>query len=116
MCISNSLTTSFGSSNGVYTISDCRKLQSEYNTGFPAWLSPRKFKTLGVWCPMKPCGNPREGIIVITTVSTWESSMVALKLRKVGNSVGVILPRATLDALHVDEGDTVFLTSSVEGF
>jgi putative addiction module antidote len=42
--------------------------------------------------------------------------MVALKLRKIGNSVGVILPQATLDALHVDEGDTVFLTSSVEGF
>jgi len=42
--------------------------------------------------------------------------MVALKLRKIGNSVGVILPQATLDALHVDEGDTVFLTSSAEGF
>ena len=42
--------------------------------------------------------------------------MVALKLRKIGNSVGVILPQATLDALHVDEGDTVFLTSSGEGF
>jgi putative addiction module antidote len=42
--------------------------------------------------------------------------MVALKLRKVGNSVGVILPQVTLDALHVDEGDTVFLTTSKEGY
>ena len=42
--------------------------------------------------------------------------MVALKLRKVGNSVGVILPQATLDALHVEEGDTVFLTTSAEGY
>jgi putative addiction module antidote len=42
--------------------------------------------------------------------------MVALKLRKVGNSVGVILPQGTLDALRVGEGDTVFLTSSVDGF
>jgi putative addiction module antidote len=42
--------------------------------------------------------------------------MVALKLRKIGNSVGIILPQATLDVLRVDEGDTVFLTSSVEGF
>jgi putative addiction module antidote len=42
--------------------------------------------------------------------------MVALKLRKVGNSVGVILPQATLDVLHVDEGDTVFLTASSVGF
>jgi putative addiction module antidote len=42
--------------------------------------------------------------------------MVALKLRKVGNSVGVILPQVTLDALRVGEGDTVFLTSSAEGY
>ena len=42
--------------------------------------------------------------------------MITLKLRKVGNSVGVILPAAALEALRVDEGDTLFLTSSVEGF
>jgi putative addiction module antidote len=42
--------------------------------------------------------------------------MVALKLRKVGNSVGVILPQATLDALRVTAGDTVFLTASAEGY
>jgi putative addiction module antidote len=42
--------------------------------------------------------------------------MVALKLRKVGNSVGVILPQAALDALDVDAGDTVFLTASPEGY
>jgi len=42
--------------------------------------------------------------------------MVALKLRKVGNSVGVILPQAVLDALHVATGDTVFLTASPEGY
>jgi putative addiction module antidote len=42
--------------------------------------------------------------------------MVALKLRKIGNSVGVIFPQVTLDALHVDEGDTVFLTTSAEGY
>jgi putative addiction module antidote len=42
--------------------------------------------------------------------------MVALKLRKIGNSVGLILPQATLDALRVGEGDTIFLTASAEGF
>jgi putative addiction module antidote len=42
--------------------------------------------------------------------------MVALKLRKIGNSVGVILPQATLDALHVGSGDTLFLTESSEGY
>jgi putative addiction module antidote len=42
--------------------------------------------------------------------------MVALKLRRIGNSVGLILPQATLDALRVNEGDTIFLTSSAEGY
>jgi putative addiction module antidote len=41
--------------------------------------------------------------------------MVALKLRKIGNSVGAIIPQATLDELRVGEGDTVYLTSSAEG-
>ena len=41
--------------------------------------------------------------------------MVALKLRKIGNSVGVIFPQETLDALHVDEGDTLYLTLSADG-
>jgi putative addiction module antidote len=41
--------------------------------------------------------------------------MVALKLRKFGNSVGVIFPQATLDALHVDEGDTLYMTSTADG-
>lgn len=42
--------------------------------------------------------------------------MVALKLRKVGNSVGVVLPRETLAALQVDEGDTLYLTNAPDGF
>ena len=42
--------------------------------------------------------------------------MVALKLRRVGNSVGVILPQATLDALHVAAGDTLYLTAAPDGF
>lgn len=41
--------------------------------------------------------------------------MVALKVRKIGDSWGVILPQATLDELHVGEGDTLFLTRSAEG-
>jgi putative addiction module antidote len=41
--------------------------------------------------------------------------MVALKLRKIGNSVGAIIPQATLDELRVGEGDTIYLTSSAEG-
>lgn len=38
-----------------------------------------------------------------------------LKLRKIGNSVGVVLPKEVLSQLHVEEGDTVTLTDSQDG-
>ena len=38
-----------------------------------------------------------------------------LKLRKVGNSVGLILPKEALQHLNVGEGDTVCLTESPDG-
>ncbi len=42
--------------------------------------------------------------------------MVALKLRKVGNSVGVLLPQEVLAALNVDQGDTLFFTELPDGY
>jgi putative addiction module antidote len=42
--------------------------------------------------------------------------MVALKLRKVGNSVGTTFPQEALSALQVGEGDTVFLTPAPGGY
>jgi len=42
--------------------------------------------------------------------------MIALKIRKLGNSMGVVLPKEVLGRLHVEEGDTIFLTESPEGF
>ncbi len=36
--------------------------------------------------------------------------MTALKIRKVGNSLGVILPKEIQDALEVSEGDIIELT------
>jgi putative addiction module antidote len=42
--------------------------------------------------------------------------MVALKLRKVGNSVGVIIPQEALAALHVSQGDTLYFTEAPDGF
>lgn len=38
-----------------------------------------------------------------------------LKLRKVGNSVGVVLPKEALAHLNVREGDTLTLTESQDG-
>jgi putative addiction module antidote len=42
--------------------------------------------------------------------------MVALKLRKIGNSVGALIPQEALTALNVAEGDTIYLTKAPDGF
>jgi putative addiction module antidote len=42
--------------------------------------------------------------------------MVALKVRKVGNSAGVVLPQEALAALRVHIHDTIFLTESPDGY
>ena len=41
--------------------------------------------------------------------------VLELKLRKVGNSVGVVLPKEALARLNADEGDTVVLTETTDG-
>lgn len=41
--------------------------------------------------------------------------LVELKTRKIGNSVGVILPKQVLERLKVQEGDRVFLSESPDG-
>ena len=42
--------------------------------------------------------------------------MIALKLTRVGNSTGVVLPKEALARLKVNAGDTVYLTESPDGF
>lgn len=39
-----------------------------------------------------------------------------LKLRKIGNSVGVVLPKEALAHLKAEEGDSVLLTETPDGF
>jgi len=41
--------------------------------------------------------------------------MVALTVRKIGNSLGVILPAQAISTLNVGQGDQLFLTASPEG-
>ncbi|MCE2692715.1 MAG: AbrB family transcriptional regulator [Verrucomicrobiota bacterium] len=41
--------------------------------------------------------------------------LLELKLRKIGNSVGVILPKEALSHLQADEGDAVTLTEGTDG-
>lgn len=42
--------------------------------------------------------------------------MIELTVRKVGNSLGVILPAEAAGALRVKEGDKLFLTESPSGY
>lgn len=39
---------------------------------------------------------------------------VELKLRKIGNSVGVVLPKEVLTHLKVEEGDSVYVTDAAD--
>jgi putative addiction module antidote len=41
--------------------------------------------------------------------------ILELKLRKIGNSVGVVLPKEALAHLKVEEGDTVSVTEASDG-
>ncbi len=42
--------------------------------------------------------------------------MYSLKIRKIGNSLGVTLPKEALEKMSVSEGDIIFLTDAPEGF
>ena len=40
--------------------------------------------------------------------------MITLKVRKIGNSLGIVLPKETLQRLNIVEGETLYLTESFE--
>jgi putative addiction module antidote len=42
--------------------------------------------------------------------------MTALKLKRIGNSVGVIIPKEVLARMNLDEGDSLFLTEAPGGY
>ena len=41
--------------------------------------------------------------------------MLGLKIRKIGNAAGVILPREILKKMRLKEGDKIFLTEGADG-
>lgn len=41
---------------------------------------------------------------------------VSVKITTIGSSVGIVLPKEVLSKLHVQKGDTLFLTETPEGF
>jgi putative addiction module antidote len=42
--------------------------------------------------------------------------MLALKITRVGNSAGLVLPKEALSKLRVEQGDVVYLTETPDGF
>jgi putative addiction module antidote len=42
--------------------------------------------------------------------------MFSLKLTRIGNSLGLILPKEVLARLKVEKGDEIFITESPEGY
>lgn len=40
---------------------------------------------------------------------------IEIKVRKIGNSLGIVLPKEALNTLKVSEGATLYLTESPEG-
>lgn len=42
--------------------------------------------------------------------------MVELKVRKVGNSLGVVLPKEVIHRLHAADGDPLFLIEAPDGY
>ena len=64
-----------------------------------------------------PASRPiwNSGLHVITNVATLSPMILELKLRKVGNSVGLVVPKEALARLNVEEGDAVYLTESADG-
>ena len=62
--------------------------------------------------------SPRcqNGLIVITIVITCRrSAVVELKVRKFGNSLGVVLPKEVIHRLHTRDGEPLFLIEASEG-
>ncbi len=41
--------------------------------------------------------------------------MLELKIRKIGNSLGVVLPKESLTRLKVKEGETLYFTETSDG-
>jgi putative addiction module antidote len=69
---------------------------------------------------MQPAPNAnnfplRPLIYVITIVITSEDPMVELKIRKFGNSLGVVLPKEVINRLQASDGDRLFLIEAAEG-
>ena len=46
---------------------------------------------------------------------TWSVTMTTIKIRNVGNSLGVVLPKEMIARLRVTKGDSLFVQETVDG-
>ena len=53
--------------------------------------------------------------VILNPLMTRMIMMTALKLKAVGNSTGVILPKEILSRLHVEKGDSLFVVETPNG-
>jgi len=49
-------------------------------------------------------------------IRRWKAFMVKLKVRAVGNSMGLTLTREVTDRLKIQTGDAVYLTEAPDGY
>ena len=65
-----------------------------------------------------PCANLTDTALKlsITNVITIKVNMHMLKLRQIGNLVGVVLPKEVLARLKLGKGESVFLTETPDGY
>lgn len=47
----------------------------------------------------------RDNVVIITSVITRGAATIALKLTQIGNSFGIVLPKAAQAELNVAKGD-----------
>lgn len=59
----------------------------------------------------------REAADVMTFVITDEDeTVIEMKIRRIGNSLGVVIPREALERLGLKEGERAFLTEAPDGY
>jgi len=68
----------------------------------PLSLKGREFLVI----PFNPCYN---------ICYYMEVGMASTKIRKVGNSLGVVLPKTVLNRLNVSDGDQLYLSEAPDG-
>jgi len=58
---------------------------------------------------------PNSRAVITIVITCGGSAVVELKVRKFGNSLGVVLPKEVINRLHTRDGEPLFLIEASEG-